>query len=914
MFDAASNRSVPSDRAAVARTAHDRVLAVVQGRRAAGVSVVIEGAAGIGKTFLVREILASVTPGDAKVLRVAGEQGRRNDPFAVAGQLLAGPAAGGDPGEAAFDHVDELCADGPVVLWVDDAHYLDAASLTLLRRLAWASQSLPLALLISTRPAASREQLTMLIRQAQLRLWLPPMSRMMVERLVFDRTGRWPGPQLRRILGQAAGNPLFVAELLRAYQSAGALAEAGPDTIEARLELGPQATGLDEMIRAQLRQLDEPTLDVLAAAAVWGTDIGVGDLAAMLFSPADGLDELIERAISSGLIRREAAGTIGFAHDLFREAVYAGLPAPRRRAVHRRAAQVLAAAGYSPSLVADHLLRASETSSTSETSETSGIDTALVTALHEAVAATRLYAPEVTADLLSDVAAISGPDMSEPLLRHRVEALFLRGRGEAAETLIRERITTVTDPAIAAQLQLTLIRSLTNRGETAAALAAIGQTTGIAGLPGATFRQLEAVRSWLLVLAGQAQPAAELDAMMARFAAAGDKDAQASVLATIASVAFLSGRPDTALGLMRTREDLIADLDSFRSRSSALALPAMFELAGSGPRSAQAAVDRARRLSADARAAWVDPFLGFVAGAVAFAAGDWDGAVAELDSALEVAEETSTGWVSIPVGIRSYIDAHRGRTGPARARLESFRHRGLPLQFGHDRPGWAELAVLEAEGAIQAAGTLARTLWSAARSNPGPWAADLAPDVTRIALAGMDRRLAGQIGDDVSALCPPDVSRLVDGMITTDPDAIDEAAAELAGTGRLTAEAFAREEAACAAAAHGDRDRAAAALETALAGYLRMGAVPDRDRALGRMRALGIRRSSREAHRDVDHGWAGLTASEVRIAALVRDGLTNREIGTRLFVSPRTVQTHVSHILQKTGLRSRVEIARFAEA
>ena len=914
MFDAASHRSLPSDRDAVARTVHDLVLAVVQGRTAAGVSVVIEGAPGIGKTFLVREILASVAPGDAKVLHVAGEQGRRNDPFAVAGQLLTGEATGEDPGEAAFDHVDELCAGGPVVLCVDDAHYLDAASLTLLRRLAWASQSLPLALLISTRPAASREQLTMLIRQAQLRLWLPPMSRMMVERLVFDRTGRWPGPQLRRILGQAAGNPLFVAELLRAYQSAGALAEAGPDTIEARLELGPQATGLDEMIRAQLRQLDEPTLDVLAAAAVWGTDIGVGDLAAMLFSPADGLDELIERAISSGLIRREAAGTIGFAHDLFREAVYAGLPAPRRRAVHRRAAQVLAAAGYSPSLVADHLLRASETSSTSETSETSGIDTALVTALHEAVAATRLYAPEVTADLLSDVAAISGPDMSEPLLRHRVEALFLRGRGEAAETLIRERITTVTDPAIAAQLQLTLIRSLTNRGETAAALAAIGQTTGIAGLPGATFRQLEAVRSWLLVLAGQAQPAAELDAMMARFAAAGDKDAQASVLATIASVAFLSGRPDTALGLMRTREDLIADLDSFRSRSSALALPAMFELAGSGPRSAQAAVDRARRLSADARAAWVDPFLGFVAGAVAFAAGDWDGAVAELDSALEVAEETSTGWVSIPVGIRSYIDAHRGRTGPARARLESFRHRGLPLQFGHDRPGWAELAVLEAEGAIQAAGTLARTLWSAARSNPGPWAADLAPDVTRIALAGMDRRLAGQIGDDVSALCPPDVSRLVDGMITTDPDAIDEAAAELAGTGRLTAEAFAREEAACAAAAHGDRDRAAAALETALAGYLRMGAVPDRDRALGRMRALGIRRSSREAHRDVDHGWAGLTASEVRIAALVRDGLTNREIGTRLFVSPRTVQTHVSHILQKTGLRSRVEIARFAEA
>jgi DNA-binding NarL/FixJ family response regulator len=61
-----------------------------------------------------------------------------------------------------------------------------------------------------------------------------------------------------------------------------------------------------------------------------------------------------------------------------------------------------------------------------------------------------------------------------------------------------------------------------------------------------------------------------------------------------------------------------------------------------------------------------------------------------------------------------------------------------------------------------------------------------------------------------------------------------------------------------------------------------------------------------------DFGWNSLTVTETRIVTLVRDGLTNREIGTRLFVT-RTVQTHVSHILQKTGLHSRVEIARFAE-
>jgi DNA-binding CsgD family transcriptional regulator len=903
------NRLLAADRAAVERTARDLVLGVLEGRTPTGVSVVVDGAPGIGKSFLAREILVSVgprgagVPGGAKVLRVAGQRGRRNDPFTIAQQLLGDLTPDTDPADAAFDHVDELCADGPVVLCADDAHYLDAASLTLLRRLVRASRSLPLAVLVMTRPGPSREQLTMLIQQAQVRLWLPPMSRLRVERLVFDQTGRWPGPLLGRVLELAAGNPLFVSELLRGYGNAGALADVGPDTIEARFELDLQATGLDEVIRAHLGQLDAPTRDVLAAMAVWGTDIGVDDLAGMLPGSAGVLDQLLERAVSSGLVRRDPAGTVGFSHNPFREVTYRELAESQRRTTHRRAAEVFKAAGYRPSLVADHLLRAAG----------GDADTALVAALHETVAAIREYAPEVTAELLDDVAAV-GADVPARLLLDHADALFRQGRGESAETLIRERMATVADPVVAAGLQLILIRSLMNRAEPAAALAVIGRTVVLAGLPGARVRQLEATRAWLLILAGQGLPAAELDAMMARFAAAGDTDAQAGLLACVAFTAFLAGHPEAALDHMRAREALLPGADSFRSRSSSLTLPSVFELAASGPAAARTELDRARRLAAERHAEWVDPFLGITAGGIAFAAGDWDDAVAELDTALELAEETGTGWVSQAVGFRAYIDAHRGSTGPARARLEAFRHQGLPLQFGHDRPGWAELAVLEAEGRIREAGTLARTLWSAARDHPGRWAADLALDVARVALAGMNRQLASQLGQDVQALCPPEVSLLVRGMLAADPDMIGEAADDLAGAGRLAAEAFAREELACAAAIAGNRDRADAALDAALTGYQRIGAVPDRDRALARMRALGIRRSSRQPHRDVGHGWAALTATEVRIAALVREGLTNREIGARLFVSPRTVQTHVSHILQKTGLRSRVEIARFAGA
>jgi len=888
----------------VERNVLDVVLAVVRRRTPPGVGVVVEGPPGVGKTFLARAITESIAPGAATVLRVAGESGRRHDPFAGAGALLGDGPWSGDPGDAAFDRVDELCAEAPVVLWADDAHNLDAATLVVLRRLVWASQSLPLAVLVTTRPYPEREPVAMLVQQADVRRRLPPMGPMMVERLVYDRIGRWPGPQLRRVLGLAAGNPLFVAELLRAYQDAGALAETGPDSVEARFELDSRGTGLEEMIRTQLGQLDQPTWDVLGAMAVWGTEIGAADLAAVLPARAASLGELLDRALASGLVRRDPAGTVGFSHDVFREVAYGELGQDQRRDLHRQVASVLTAAGYRPSLIADHLLRAAGTSG----------DPALATALHEAVEDARGYASEVTADLLDEAAALGGPDMPDQLLLDHVDALFHRGHGQAAETLIRGRITTVADPVVAAQMQVILIRSLANRGDLGAVLAVIERTIAIARLPDATRRQLEGTRAFLLAQAGQPPPAAELDAMMARFTAAGDQDAQANLLATVALRAFLSGHPDRALEFIRDREELVPDPDSLRARSSSLALPAVFELAASGPAAAQAALDRARRLSAERHAEWVDPIFGFVAGGIAFTAGDWDGAVAELDAALERAEETDNGWISVPVGLRSYIDAHRGSAGPARARLESFRHRGLPLVYGDDRPGWAELAVLEAEGAVREACTLARTLWSAARGHPGRGTADLAPDVTRVALTGMDRRLADQVSEESPVLCPPEVAALVRGMIAADPAAIDAAAAELAAAGRLTAETFAREELACAAAAAGDRDRAAAALDAALAGYQRMGAVPDRDRAMGRLRALGLRRSSRDAHRAADFGWASLTATENRIAALVRDGLTNREIGTRLFVSPRTVQTHVSHILQKTGLRSRVEIARAAPA
>src|SRR5439155_504146 len=78
-----------------------------------------------------------------------------------------------------------------------------------------------------------------------------------------------------------------------------------------------------------------------------------------------------------------------------------------------------------------------------------------------------------------------------------------------------------------------------------------------------------------------------------------------------------------------------------------------------------------------------------------------------------------------------------------------------------------------------------------------------------------------------------------------------------------------------------------------------------------RRRELGVRRRLVTAEPETS-GWAALTTSELTVARLVAEGLTNREVAERLFVSPHTVNSHLRHVFSKLGINSRVELARLA--
>ena len=82
--------------------------------------------------------------------------------------------------------------------------------------------------------------------------------------------------------------------------------------------------------------------------------------------------------------------------------------------------------------------------------------------------------------------------------------------------------------------------------------------------------------------------------------------------------------------------------------------------------------------------------------------------------------------------------------------------------------------------------------------------------------------------------------------------------------------------------------------------------------ALSTEEAIAYAQRGRGERKRPTTGWASLTPMENDVVALVREGLGNKDIGARLFISPRTVQTHLTHVYAKLGLTSRVQLVQLS--
>jgi DNA-binding NarL/FixJ family response regulator len=103
------------------------------------------------------------------------------------------------------------------------------------------------------------------------------------------------------------------------------------------------------------------------------------------------------------------------------------------------------------------------------------------------------------------------------------------------------------------------------------------------------------------------------------------------------------------------------------------------------------------------------------------------------------------------------------------------------------------------------------------------------------------------------------------------------------------------------------------ALRNALDEFERLGAEPAAKRARQALRERGVRGIPRGPHESTRSNAAGLTRREIEIAKLISDGMRNNEIAGQLFVSPKTVDHHVSSILAKLGVKVRAQVRHEAE-
>jgi DNA-binding NarL/FixJ family response regulator len=187
----------------------------------------------------------------------------------------------------------------------------------------------------------------------------------------------------------------------------------------------------------------------------------------------------------------------------------------------------------------------------------------------------------------------------------------------------------------------------------------------------------------------------------------------------------------------------------------------------------------------------------------------------------------------------------------------------------------------------------------------------------RMALAAGDRVTADAAAsaaavEQAPSVVPPQVlcEQTCRAMLTDDTAKLIAMAAENTRSGWVEHAAFNYEEAAVRLAAAGNIAAARKAFTEAVQTYSTLGATWDVRRADARLRPHGIRRGPRSLHRREKTGWNALTPTETRIAALVALGKSNPDISTELYVSRNTVQTHVSNILAKLQLRSRLELIR----
>jgi DNA-binding CsgD family transcriptional regulator len=911
-----------------------------------GSTAVLEGPAGIGKTALLGEATRRADGLGFSVLRGGGARLEREYAFGVVRQLFV-PAVGPRSGSADLfegaarlaaiplglvrptDELAEMAGDAsaamhglfwltanlaersPLLVAVDDAHWGDAMSLRFALYLGRRVDDLPVVLLIVTRPIAEQADNDPLIQLGSLpgvtRLRPAALREVDVALLIEQNRLHDAHEQFVTACYRATGgNPFLLEELLAGLVADGVSGSAA----DAERVTGFAPEGIVRWVQARLAALGENAQLLAGAFAVLGS-VPLSDAAELASvgpsEAAAAADELVGAHI---LV---AGRGYEFAHPILQAAVYDGLGPARRSEAHVLAARLLSARRAPPRRVAAHLLASDP-----------GRDDWAVGVLQAAAREASASGAPVSAGsyLERALAEAQVPETRAELLLELGEAQLRAGVAGATERL-REALELDIDSRQQARILLTLGRALFSTGEYVHAREALRR--GLAQLPEGDDELSLELSGWSIALA----------------------------------------RDDSGLPAI-TQSRLISLLDGEapgRTRSERLLLVHLaYEAVRSGARSSDQVARLARRalsegaLLQDSTPDVMGPYSG--ACYALLYAGEIDAAIDELGRGIALSQRLGSrvafGRLSRLRGIAHYL---RGDLVEASADLESARtthsdgyEHGLPetmaflalcLSERDDAAGAA--ALLEGAGDPErwrAQPAFASYLFALARlratrgsldealeillgceqlveetnsPNPAvnlPWRSEAALLAARLGAADRAEELAAEEVRRARAFGAPyplGVALRASGLVTGGDEGAEhlaEAAALLDSAGTRLELARTLTEQGASLRRGGRRRDAREPLRRALDLATRSGALAVARRAREELVAAGAK-----PRRERISGVESLTASELRVAQLAAQGLTNRQIAQALFITMRTVSAHLGHAYAKLDIDDRAHLA-----
>jgi len=776
-----------------------------------------------------------------------------------------------------------LSEPGPILIAVDDVQWLDASSSSALafalRRVGANDVRLLLARRLGDGAQPSGLEQVLGAERVE-RLSVGPLSVGALHRLLRDRLGRSFARQtLLRIHERSGGNPFFALELARVLDG-----EVDP------LQPLPVPETLEELLRARLSGLSTTTREALALAAA------LGPASEPLLVRAGVEPEALDSAAAAQVIRREN-GTIRFTHPLLSSVLYRDL-GEERRTVHRRIAEI----------VDDPLLRARHLALSRGTPDA---EVAVVLDDAARTAADR-GASAVAAELAEQALRLTAEDDREERRRralaaaraHHAAGEWTRARAIAADLLAETEIGSTRADALIllAELEsvdrsIALLEEALREAASRPALRSLihcrlawatrfrkGYAQALEHARAALHladdlddevlreraRVVEAILGWIV---GDAEAPA-LPARPHDFATAvgGEQLVQEATQALVNTLAPSSSRDEARAVLEREHREWL-ERDEPRS----------------------------------ARALWGLAWVEFWSGNWALAA---DHAARAHDISIQYGREVPQD--HLPIAL---VAVHRGRLELARRHSE----RALELaqrQFALHPPQHMAilgLAALWSGDTSSAVSWLERADRQAAKLNWGEpsirwWSADYLEILLELGRIDAAVRVLDVWDADARLVRREWVLAHVTrcrGLVAAAEGKIDEAAGRLeqaVAQHEQVGDPFGRARALLALGVVRRRLRqkrpAREAMEAALGGFEHLGAAAWVGRARGELGSIGGR--TREE---------GLTAAERRVAALVAEGRTNREVAAALFLAERTVASHLTHIYSKLGVRSRTELA-----